>query len=411
MTGIKSAAMILGSLLIFSLSTVKAENWPNWRGPNGDGTSSETNLPTRWDSTTNVMWKIPVPGIGHGSPIIWEDQLFVISAIPETQERLLLCYNCKNGSLLWQVTVLKAPLENIHNDNSYASGTPATDGTYIYVSFLDGENIVVAAHDFTGKQIWIQRPGTFSGPHGHSCSPVLYHDKVIINGASKENAFVAALSKTDGHTLWKVPHLNPANSYGTPIIREIGGRMQMIYCGNQEVSSYNPEDGSRYWFVSGPSQEFCASPVYSEKAGLVFISSSWPERHLLAIKPDGQGDVSQSHIAWRSTEGAYYVPSPIITGDYLVTTMTNGQVHCMEAATGNILWKENMGKQYPSAVLANGLVYMPNDAGVITIFQPGATFESVAKNSIGESMFASPAISNGKIYLRGKKNLFCIGKR
>ena len=407
----RSFSVIIGSLIISSLTNLKAENWPGWRGPNGDGTSSETNLPTQWDSVTNVMWKIPVPGIGHGSPIIWEDRIFIISAIPETQERILLCYNSTDGSLLWKTTVLQAPLETIHNDNSYASGTPVTDGRYIYVSFLDGENIVVAAHDFTGKQIWIQRPGTFTGPHGHSCSPVLYNDKVIINGASKEKAFLAALSKTDGQILWKVDHSNPANSYSAPLIREMDGRMQLIYCGNQQVSSFNPEDGSRYWFVNGPSQEFCATPVYSEKAGLLFVSSSWPERHLLAIRPDGQGDVTNTHVAWRSTQGAYYVPSPILSEDYLFTTMTNGNVHCLEAATGNILWKENMGKQYPSPVLASGLVYMPNDEGVVTVFKPGAVYENVAKNTLGEGLFASPAISNGKIYIRGKKNLYCIGKR
>ena len=409
MINIRNFSVIIVLLVLMSQTVTRAENWPRWRGPNGDGTSSETNLPTKWDSTTNVLWKSPVPGVGHSSPIVWGDRLFTITAIPETQERKLLCYDCKSGNLLWQVTVLKTPLESKHNDNSYASGTPATDGTNIYVSFVDRADVVVAAYDFTGKQVWLQRPGTFSSPHGYSCSPVLYKDKVIINGDSKGDAFVAALSRTDGHTIWKTRHQKPALSYSTPIFREIAGRMQMIFCGNQEVASYNPDDGSRNWFVNGPSQEFCASPVYSEKAGLVYISSSWPQRHLLAIKPNGKGDVSDSNIAWRSTEGAYYVPSPIITGDYLFTTMTNGQVHCIEATTGKILWKESLGKQYSSAVLANGLVYMPNDEGVITVIKPGPTFESIAKNNIGETMIASPAISNGRIYLRGAKHIFCIG--
>ena len=411
MINFRYLTVLTALLIITSLTAVQAENWPGWRGPQGDGSSMETKLPTQWDSITNVMWKIPVPGIGHGSPIVWEDRLFMITAIPGTQERILLCYDCKSGELLWQETVLKAPLEKIHPDNSFASGTPATDGKYVYVSFLEGENIVVAAHDFTGKQIWIQRPGTFSGPHGYNCSLALFEDKVMINGGSKVNAFVAALSKTDGHTMWKVPQLKIGMSYSTPIFRKIAGRVQMIFGGTQEVASYNPNDGSRYWFVNGPSEEFCASPVYSEQTGLVLVSSSWPERHLLAIRPDGQGDVSESHVAWRSTQGAYYVPSPISAGNYLISTMTNGQVHCIEAATGTILWKENLGKQYPSGVLANGLVYIPNDAGIITVFKPGATYDSISKNSMGETMFASPAISNGKIYLRGTKHLFCIGRK
>ena len=390
---------------------VQAENWPNWRGPRGDGTSSETGLPVKWDSVTNVLWKAPVQGIGHASPVVWGERLFTVTANLETQEKLLLCYDTKKGVLLWQATVVKAPLEKKHNDNSFASGTPATDGKMIFVSFLDGESVVVAAYDFNGKQIWLQRPGTFSSPHGYSCSPAIYKDKVIINGDSMGDSFIAALSKTNGHTIWKVRHDKPAHSFSTPIFREMGGRMQMIFGGNKEVSSYNPEDGSRYWFINGPSEDFCSSPVYNEKTGLVLICSAWPQRHILAIRPDGNGDVSDSHIAWRSTNGGYYVPSPVTVGDYLFTTMTNGNVHCIEAATGKVLWKENLGKQYASCILADGLVYMPNDNGVITVIKPGAVFESIAKNSIGETMFASPAISNGRIYLRGSKHIYCIGAK
>jgi outer membrane protein assembly factor BamB len=409
MTNFKLLRLFLLLTLINLTTVIRSQNWPNWRGPNGDGTSSETNLPVHWDSNKNVVWKSVVPGIGHSSPIIWDDKLFTSSAISETQEKVLLCYNSQTGDLIWQKTVVKSALEGKHNDNSYASGTPATDGRLVYVSFLDGEDVVVAAYDFTGKKVWIQRPGKFSSPHGYSCSPVLFEGKVIINGDSKGEAFVAALNQADGKIIWKVPHNNPAHSFSTPIFREMAGKKQMIFCGNKEIASYNPADGSRYWFVNGPSEDFCSSPVYNEKNGLVLVSSAWPQRHLLAIKPDGQGDVTTSHVVWQTTKGAYYVPSPVCTDDYLFTTMTNGQVHCLEVATGNIVWTENLGKQYSSPVLANGLVYMPNDEGTITVIKPGATFEAIAKNSIGEKMNASPAISNGKIYLRGDKHIYCIG--
>ena len=213
---------VISVFLMITMSVVtRAENWPNWRGPKGDGASSNTNIPIKWDSTTNVLWKVAVPGIGHSSPIIWGERLFTATAKSETQEKLLLCYDTKDGKLLWQATVVKTPFENKHNDNSFASGTPATDGKYIYVSFLDGESVVVAAYDFTGKQIWIQRPGTFSSAHGYSCSPVIYKDKVFINGDSTGDAFIAALSCTDGHTIWKTPHPNHANNFSTPIFREL----------------------------------------------------------------------------------------------------------------------------------------------------------------------------------------------
>ena len=138
------------------------------------------------------------------------------------------------------------------------------------------------------------------------------------------DSFIAALSRTDGHTIWKVPHSRPAHSFSTPIIREMAGRTQMIFLGNKEVASYNPDNGTRYWWIDGPSEDFCSSPVYNEKTGLVLISSAWPQRHLLAIRPDGNGDVSDTHIAWRSTKGAYYVPSPVTSDDYLISTMTDG---------------------------------------------------------------------------------------
>jgi len=400
-------------LLLFIInagSVAKAQNWPCWRGPNGDGTSIETSLPTRWDSITNVVWKVPVPGKGYSSPVIWKEKLFITTALQETQEKILLCYDCKTGKLLWQKTVLKTRFESKHDNNSYASGTPATDGIRVYVSFLDGKDVVVSAFDFSGKQVWQQRPGTFSSPHGYSCSPVLFEDKVIINGDSQGDSFVAALDKADGHMVWRVPHDKPSHSFSTPIIRKIAGKTQMIFCGNKEIASYNPDDGSKYWFVSGPSEDFCSSPVYNDKNGLVLVSSAWPERTLVAVKPDGHGDVTRSHVVWQSREGAYYVPSPVCNDNFLFSTMTTGKVHCIEASTGKILWIEDLGMQYSSPVIADGLVYMPNDEGVITVIKPGPKFEYIAKNLIGEKMFASPAISNGKIYLRGYQHLFCISK-
>jgi hypothetical protein len=400
----------LVGLILNTAYVLQAQNWPGWRGPDGDGTSIETNLPVKWDSVTNVVWKIPVPGIGYSSPVVWKDKLFLTTAFIESQEKVLLCYSSKNGSLLWQKTVLKTPFETKQDNNSFASGTPSTDGTNVYVSFLDGPDVVVAAYDFSGKQVWLQRPGTFSSPHGYSCSPVLFEDKVIINGDSQGDSFVAALSRVDGHIVWKVKHERPAHSFSTPIFRKMAGKTQMIFCGNKEIASYNPKDGSKYWFVSGPSEDFCSSPVYNEKSGLVLVSSAWPIRNLVAIRPDGQGDVTKSHVAWETRKGAYYVPSPVCTADYLFTTMTTGQVNCIEVATGNVIWAEEMGLQYSSPVLAGGLVYMPNDSGVITVITPGPSFRYVAKNPIGERMYASPAISNGKIYLRGFQHLFCIGK-
>ena len=210
------------------MSIIRGQNWPCFRGPNGDGTSVETNLPVKWDSVTNVVWKKSVPGIGYSSPVVWNDKLFLTSALIEKQEKVLLCYNIKNGDLLWQTTMLKTAFEQKHDNNSFASGTPATDGKLIYVSFLNGKDVVVAAYDFKGNQVWLQKPGTFYSPHGYSCSPVLFEDKVIINGDSQGDSFVAALSKADGHVIWKVSHDKTSP--------------QLQYTDNQKDGRKNPDD-------------------------------------------------------------------------------------------------------------------------------------------------------------------------
>lgn len=403
-------SILTALLVITSYSLVHGQNWPNWRGPNGDGTSTETNLPVTWDSVTNVVWKSPVPGTGHSSPIIWENKLFTMTALPETNEKVLLCYDSNQGTLLWQKTVLETTFEKKHPDNSYASGTPATDGELVYLSILDVDDVVVAAYDFEGNQVWLQRIGKYSSPHGFSVSPALYGDKVFINGNSKGDHFLAALNKADGEIAWKKMQKNVAHSFSTPIFREINGKMQMIFLGNKEVASYNPDDGSKYWFVSGPSEDFCSTPVYNEKRGWLLLSSAWPKRILMAVRTNGSGDVTDSHVVWQRTMGAVYVPSPVCTDDYLFTTMTNGNVCCTDIETGDTLWVENLGRQYSSPVLADGLVYMPNDEGVITVIKPGPSYNPVARNEIGETLFASAAISRGKIYLRGGKHIFCIGK-
>ena len=409
MIRLTATIFIMACQVLFSHSVIQAQNWPNWRGPDGDGSSVETKLPIRWDSITNVVWKSPVPGLGHSSPIIWEDRLFTLSALPESNEKVLLCYDSRNGKLLWQRTVVKTPFERKHEDNSYASGTPATDGKLVYLSVLDVDDVVVAAYDFEGNQVWLQRPGKYSSPHGYSVSPALYEDKVFINGNSKGDHFLAALSKSDGQIVWKKMQENISHSFSTPIFREIAGKTQMIFLGNKEVASYNPDDGSKYWYVSGPSEDFCSTPVYNEKRGLLLLSSAWPKRILMAVKTDGSGDVSDTHVAWQTMQGAVYVPSPVCTDDYLFTTMTNGNVCCTDIETGDTLWVENLGKQYSSPVLANGLVYMPNDEGVVTVIKPGPTFNPIARNELGERLISSAGISNGRIYLRGDQHIFCIG--
>ncbi len=389
---------------------VQAENWSLWRGPRGDGTSLEKNIPVRWSGAENVAWKVEVPGYGHSSPVVWEDRLFLMSCVDETQQRVLLSLDRKTGKSLWRQTVVRSPLERKHRLNSRASGTPATDGKLVYVSFLDEKDMVVAAYDFEGNQAWSVRPGEFSSRHGFCSSPVLHKDLVIVNGDHDGDSYIVALKRATGETVWKVAREHKTRSYVTPIIREIDGRTQMILSGSKCVTSYDPSNGKVHWTIDGPTEQFVASMVYN--GDLLFLTAGFPEHHILAIRPNGHGNVTDSHIAWRTKEGASYVPSPISAGDYFLVVSDRGIASCFVAKTGERVWKERMGPHYSaSLVTAGGLVYFLSDKGVMTVVKPGREYEVVAENDLGEYCFASPAISNGQIFLRSEKHLFCIGKR
>ncbi|MGD0093595.1 MAG: PQQ-binding-like beta-propeller repeat protein [Planctomycetota bacterium] len=402
---------VLAMMAAIAPSRVRAENWPGWRGPRGDGTSLETNVPTTWSAVDNIVWKTPIPGAGHSSPIVWEDRVFLTTAIPAAKDRVLLCLDRKTGRTLWQKTVINAPLESKQPENSYASSTPATDGEKVYVTFLEKNTVVVAAYDLAGEQKWISRPGRYDSPHGFCHSPVLWDDKVLLACCGNSLGFVAALSRADGKTVWCVESKKPVMSFCVPFVKEMAGRTQMIVPGNSVVTSYDPQDGKELWSADGPSKEYVPSPIYLAKADAVLVASSWPARILMAVKPDGQGNVTASKVVWKTKDGAPYVPSPVAAGDYVFTASWEPKsLVCYDAATGNTLWKqEGVGTHHASPVTANGLVYFINDDGVTTVLKPGPKFELAAKNPIGEKTYAPPAISQGQIFLRTFSTLFCIG--
>ncbi len=386
-----------------------AENWNAWRGPRGDGTSIETNVPTNWGADANIAWKIEVPGGGHASPILWDDQIFLVSCLNEEQQRILLCLDRHDGHQRWRRNVVAAPLEPKHPLNSYASSTPATDGKQIYVTFLDHDTMVVAAYSLEGEPRWEVRPGEFASKHGFCSCPVLFEDLVIVNGDHDGDAYIVALDRSDGSTRWKIDRPNKTRSYSTPLIREIEGRMQMILSGNLCVASYDPRDGSRHWIIDGPTEQFVASIVFNGK--LLFMTCGFPDHHMLAIEPTGRGNITDTHIVWRTSRGASYVPSPIAVGDFFLVVSDNGIASCFDATTGHRHWMKRIGRRYSaSTVTAEGLVHFLSDDGETTVIRPGTTYDEVAKNELGESTFASPAISEEQIFIRGEKHLFCIGR-
>ena len=420
--------MRLVVLFFFVAGLIRAENWPGWRGPSGDGVSTGKGIPTKWSSTENIAWRIAVPGEGHSSPIVWGDKVFLTSSLTEKNKRILLCIDRLSGQTVWQRDVVQSPPETVHRLNSRASGTPATDGKQVYVTFMRAEGdeviapnvgserlitpgkIIVAAYDLDGNEKWKTNVGDFVSAHGFNTCPVLFEDSVILNGDHDGDAYLVALDRQSGRERWRTRRENKTRSYVTPIIREIDGITQMILSGSLCVASYDPRNGKRHWIVDGPTEQFVASMVYDGK--YVFATGGYPERHTLAIRPGGKGNVTDTHIAWRTTRGAAYVPSPIISGRYLLMVADSGIASCFEARTGKRHWMERLpGGHSPSPVSADGLVYFVSDRGVTTVIRPSETFAVIAKNELGEPVSASPAISQGQIFLRTHQHLYCIGSK
>lgn len=423
--------LLLGSLAVLT-STVWAENWPMWRGTRMDGTSVDRGFPTKAGADT-LLWKAELPGLGHASPIVWGDKLFVVSSIEASEERVLLCLDRNSGKQLWQSTVLKSPLEGKHRLNSHASSTPATDGEKVFTAFLDetpteqtrkanegkvigkGESpkgtVVVSAFDFTGKRLWEVRPGLFSSKHGFCSSPILFKDKVIVNCDHDGDGYIVALAREDGRELWRIDRPNKTRSYCAPLIREMAGKTQMVLSGTKCITSYDPNDGKLIWMIDGPTEQFVASLVYNEQTGLLYMTGGFPEHHNLAIKPDGTGNVTDTHIVWRTNKGVAYVPSPIAEQQYYLVVSDSGIAHCFEAKTGRIVWEERMKEHHASLASAEGRVYFINDFGTLRVVHPGEAYQLVAESELGEKVFASPALSEGQIFIRGEKTLFCLGTR
>ena len=420
--------MRLVVLFFFVAGLIRAENWPGWRGPSGDGISAGKGIPTKWSSKENIAWRIAVRGEGHSSPIVWGDKVFLTSSLTEKNKRILLCIDRLSGQTVWQRDVVQSPPETVHRLNSRASGTPATDGKQVYVTFMRAEGdeviapnvgserlitpgkIIVAAYDLDGNEKWKTNVGDFLSAHGFNTCPVLFEDLVILNGDHDGNAYLVALDRQSGRQRWRTRRENKTRSYVTPIIREIDGITQMILSGSLCIASYDPRNGKRHWIVDGPTEQFVASMVYDGK--YVFATGGYPERHTLAIRPGGKGNVTDTHIAWRTTRGAAYVPSPIISGRYLLMVADSGIASCFEARTGKRHWMERLpGGHSPSPVSADGLVYFVSDRGVSTIIRPSETFAVIAKNELGEPVSASPAISQGQIFLRTHQHLYCIGSK
>ena len=373
-------------------SSLIAENWPQFRGPRGDGTSAESSPPTTWSQTDNLSWKVAIPGEGHSSPIVWNDSVFLTSANTENGDRLLFKINATTGKIGWQKVVAKSERESMHRENSSASSTAATDGTSVITSFQVGDKVDIRSYDFDGKLQWSSQPLQFSGEHGYSYSPIFYKDLVIVDCRQEGDAATVAFDKKSGAIRWKAEPKKPRISHITPLLINDGSREQLLVSGSDETASYDPATGKQLWWCKGPSDVSVAGMSYG--SDLLFVTSGYPNRSRMAIHTDGSGDVTESKVAWKMSRQATYVPSPVYHQGHFYSILDEGMMLCFDAKTGEPKWNERLGGRYrASLILADGLIFATNDKGVTTIFRASPeSFQQVARNELNEFCYATQAL-------------------
>lgn len=434
----------LGIALISSLAllstTVGATNWPQWRGPGGMGISTEKNLPVEWSATKNIKWKTPIAGRAHSSPVVWGNKLFLTTAIegpvvpgakavkhmdgdkeflhPDSigadrkHSFKVICLNASNGKVLWeQIAFEGTPYDNRHRKSSFAASTPATDGKMVY-AFFGTEGLY--AYDMNGKLQWkadLGKLGTVG--MGTGTSPILHQDFVILqcdeeNGAA---SFIVALDKKTGKEAWRTPRKVQV-SWATPILVTTAKRSELITSGTEAVIAYDPATGKELWRHKGVESNAIPSPVANQE--MVFISAGFPAKIAMAIRLGQSGDLTGSaNVAWKYAKGTAYVPSPILYGDYLYLTTDRGILTCLDAKTGEVKYE---GGRIPipatftaSPVAFDGKILLTSEDGDTFIVKAGPKHEILGTNSVGEPVYASPAISDRKIFIRGENNIYCIG--
>jgi len=406
-----AAAFLCTLILPFALA--QAEDWPSWRGPRSDGTVTDTGYVTTWSATQNVKWKTLIPGTGHSSPVVSKGKVFVTSCIEAEKKRVLYCVDRVTGKILWEKVVLVSGLEQKHGENSYASSTPACDGERVYVSFLDKPQMRVYAYDYSGNKVWEKNPGEFHSVHGFGVAPMLYKDLLILNGDQDARAFIGALDRKTGDEKWRVDRPTKLRSYCPPVVIDAAGKKQLVLTGSKCVASYDPDTGKQLWIIDGPTEQFVSSMVLHD--GVLLMTAGFPVHWVMAIDPSGSGNVTKTHVKWSHENEGGYVPSPVAHGGKLfVVDDKLGFASCWDVKTGKEYWKERLGGAtgyHASAVVAEGRVYFTNDAGVTFVVKADGELDVLARNNIGEKVYASPAFSDGDIFHRGEKHLWCIGKK
>ncbi len=431
----------ISSLLLLNFEANAKANWPQWRGPAGQGISTEKNLPTTWTATRNIKWKTPIAGRGHSSPIVWGKKIFLTTALdgekvpgrtPGVTHKMsdgsdfvhpdavgadlkhtfkVICLDRETGKILWERVAYEGPVhDSRHKKASFASSTPATDGKYVF-AFFGSEGLY--AYDMNGKLMWKQDLGKLgTASVGYGVSPIIYGNLVIMQcDESGFNSFIAAFDKKTGKEVWRANRKVDV-TWSTPVLVKAGNRTELVASAAEAIVSYDPLTGKELWRHKGLESNAVNTPVVSND--MVVITSGYPKKIALALRSGGSGDVTGSkQLIWSYDKGTAYVPSPILYGDYLYLMAGNGTLTCLDAKTGKVAYE---GGRVPkpigftaSPVAYEDKVLITSEEGETFIVKAGPKHEIIGTNSVGEPVFASPAIADGKIFIRGVNNLFAIG--
>ena len=402
-----SRRLVLTLLTLSVSGPTNAENWPGWRGPTGMGISGESNLPVEWSKANNIRWKVELQGAGVSAPVVWGERVFLTASDGRLNDRLhVFCYHRQDGKLLWHSRFFGTAPTDLFAPGGMAVPTPVTDGKHLFTLFGTGDLMCL---DFAGKPVWIrslaQEYGPFRNRWGMGTSPILVGDNLIVQVDHWSQSYLLCVDAKTGANRWKTDRDASVN-WSSPLTVKFKDHDELIVLGTYRAMGYDLETGSERWHVRGMGMQCIPSPIVE---GNVLVAASG--ENTMAIKLDGKsGNLTDSNMLWINKKAAAYLPSPVLYKGLVYIAGDRGINTCLDAAKGTVVWKKRLGDQYyASPVAGDGKVYFPSKEGIVFVVKAGPQYEVLAKNDMGEGIVASLAISDGQVFLRGEKHLFCIG--
>jgi outer membrane protein assembly factor BamB len=411
-------------LCCFGDGSVRAEDWLAWRGPLGTGVSRERNLPLRWSTNENVRWHVPLPDRGNSTPIVSRGKVFVTQAVPGTGRRLLMCFDRRNGQLLWEQGPSQSPAEPTHETNPQSSPSPVTDGERV-IGWFGSAGLF--CYDFAGKELWHRDLGRQTHIWGNGASPAIHGSLCFLNFGPGEPSFLLAVDKMTGKEVWRVTEPNadsgekkpgvdkPAwvGSWSTPVVIHAGRRDELILTWPKRVVAFDPPTGREIWTCAGINPLVYTSPLYDAESQILVAMGGFSGMSL-AVKAGGSGDVTDSRRLWHHPKTKQRIGSGVIHANHIYILNDPGVAECFELQTGKLVWEERLrgpgpkSDNWSSMVLAEDRLYAINQGGDAFVLRAHPKFEVLATNSLGETCMASLAPSNGEIFIRTHKQLWCV---